>query len=98
MSPLLALLVLAVTGAGGAWLVWAAARRNRAQSSGWRAVIAEHYVVTGDYPSVAEWRAGRIGWSGPLPLTVPDPADEGPVTVRVTVVGALAPELPGGVS
>lgn len=97
MSPLVFALV-AVVAAGGLVLVVAVLWRGLAASAGWRGAIAEHYVVTGDYPSVAEWRAGRIGWSGPLRLTVPDLADEGPVTVRVTVVGALAPELPGGAS
>jgi hypothetical protein len=58
-------------------LAWLGRRPSR-----WDAAIAEHYAATGDYPTVGEWRAGRVGRDAVRPA----PAPAGPVTVTVTAV------------
>jgi hypothetical protein len=58
-------------------LAWLGRRPSR-----WDAAIAEHYAATGDYPTVAQWRAGRIGRDAVRPA----PAPAGSVTVTVTAV------------
>jgi hypothetical protein len=81
----LALLVLSVAVlAGGLALV----RRGRKANWAWTVAIAEHVEATGDYPTVAELRAGR--WA------TLDPAPAGPVTVTVTVLDGPRPQLSGG--
>jgi hypothetical protein len=72
---ILALGVLALV-LGLAWLGRRPAR--------WDAAIAEHYAVTGDYPTVGEWRSGRVGRDAARPD--PSAAPAGPVTVTVTAV------------
>lgn len=54
-------------------------RHARATGARWDEAIAEHIRVTGRYPTVAKWRAGRIGEAAR-----PKPAL--PVTVTVTAV------------
>lgn len=44
------------------------------QQAGWSAQIVEHLEVTGDFPTVAQLRAGRVGWAAvrpPSPGQVP---------------------------
>ena len=48
----------------------------------WERAIAEHLEVTGCYPTVGEWRSGRVGWDAVRPA----PAPPGPATVTVTAV------------
>lgn len=68
-------------------------RRGRAANHGWADAIAEHVAATGDHPTVAEWRAGRL--RTPQPPS-PEPLPAGPVTVTVTVVEPARRELTGG--
>jgi hypothetical protein len=65
-------------------------RRGRAANRGWADAIAEHVAATGQHPTVAEWRAGR------LRSPQPEPVPNGPVTVTVTVVEPTPAELTGG--
>lgn len=58
-------------------LAWVGRRPSR-----WDAAIADHYAATGDYPTVAQWRAGRVGRDA----VRPEPAPAEPVTVTVTAV------------
>ena len=74
--------------------VVALVRRGRAANRAWADAIAGHVAVTGDLPTVAEWRAGRL--RSPQPPE-PTPVPVGPATVTVTVVAARRAELPGGV-
>jgi hypothetical protein len=67
-------------------------RRGRAANRGWADAIAEHVAATGDHPTVAEWRAGRLRSPQPEPV----PVSDGPVTVTVTVVEPTPAELTGG--
>jgi hypothetical protein len=86
------LAVLASVGLPAA--VVALVRRGRAANTAWADAIAEHVAATGDLPTVAEWRAGRLRRPRP---PEPDPVPTGPATVTVTVVAARRAELPGGV-
>lgn len=72
------LIVLAVCVAGfGVWL-----RKLGLRVSPWNAVIDEHVEATGRYPTVAEWRSGRVGRAASRPTLVPST----PVAVTVTAV------------
>jgi uncharacterized protein with von Willebrand factor type A (vWA) domain len=62
------------------FVVWL--RRLGLRVSPWDAVIAEHVEATGRYPTVAEWRSGRVGRDA----NRPEPTPAGPVTVTVTAV------------
>lgn len=80
---ILALGVLAVV----LGLAWMGHRPSR-----WDAVIAEHYAVTGDYPTAAEWRSGRVGRGAERPAA----ATRGLVSVTVTAVDGKPPASAGG--
>jgi hypothetical protein len=68
-------------------------RRGRATNRAWADAIADHVEATGEHPTVADWRAGRLRTPQP-PSPAPLPA--GPVTVTVTVVDPARAELTGG--
>ena len=57
--------------------------------SGWDRAIAEHVEATGRYPTVGEWRSGRVGWDA----VRPKPVRQGPVTVTVTAVDGNPPTV-----
>jgi hypothetical protein len=67
-------------------------RRGLATNRAWADAIADHVEATGQHPSVAEWRAGRLR----APLPTPQPLPSGPATVTVTVVEPVRAELSGG--
>jgi hypothetical protein len=51
----------------------------------WERVIAEHVEATGDYPTVGEWRSGRVGRDATRPPE-PEPGPWCQATVTVTCV------------
>jgi hypothetical protein len=69
-------------------------RRSRATAGGWDEAITEHVEATGDFPTVAEWRAGRL--ARPPADPPPHARPGGPAVVTVTVVGAPRAQLPRG--
>jgi electron transfer flavoprotein alpha subunit len=72
--------------------VVALVRRGLATNRAWAGAIADHVEATGQHPSVAEWRAGRLR----APQPTPEPLPSGPATVTVTVVQSPRAELTGG--
>lgn len=101
---MIAALAVVVT-AAALWLAWSLVRRGRRDAAGWDAAIAEHLAATGDYPTVEDWRAGRIGCAALGDTQEFPPADDdgpddgrpdGPVTVTVRVVEPSRPELGEG--
>lgn len=42
--------------------------RGRAENAWWNAAIAEHHELTGDYPTVADIRAGRLASRDAVPV------------------------------
>jgi hypothetical protein len=77
--------------------VVALVRRGRAGNRAWTVTIAEHVETTGDYPTVAEWRTGRLARRPTDPQPQPRVLPAGPAVVTVTVVDTPRAELPGGV-
>jgi hypothetical protein len=76
--------------------VVALVRRGRAGDRAWTVTIAEHVEITGDYPTVSEWRAGRLARRPADPEPQPRVMPAGPAVVTVTVVDVPRAKLPGG--
>ena len=83
---------LAAVTAGGLVLAVAMLRRGLTTSAGWHAAITEHHAATGDYPTVAQWRAGLLATPA-----LADEVAEGPVVVDVTVTDLPEADRPRNV-
>jgi predicted membrane-bound mannosyltransferase len=96
MNPLLLIvLALAVLAAVGAVRLVV---RGQGRSAAVNAAIEAHLAATGDYPTVADWRAGRVttALEDPPGFDPDDGPEDGPVVVTVTVVDEAPRALPGG--
>lgn len=98
---LLSLIVLVLTVSAAVGVVRVVVR-GQARSRAMNAAIVEYAAVTGDYPSVEDWRSGRVAAVledtqelDPVAGLIGDGPGE-PVVVRVRVVGDTPRELPGG--